>query len=82
MKKYINALLFFAQVAVCAAVILGGVRLIGALCAATMPLLDALFAWFAARALPIVVTVVIGFVLWIFGDICDKQAREERNGKC
>lgn len=81
MKKYINALLFFTQVAVCAAVILGGVRLIGALCTATMPLLDALFAWLAARALPIAVTIVIGFVVWIFGDVCDAQARKER-GRC
>ena len=80
--KYINALLFFAQVAVCAAVILGGFRLIGALCTATMPLLDALFAWLAARVLPIAVTIVIGFVLWIFADVCDAQVREERNGKC
>ena len=82
MKKYLKALLFSAQVVVCAAVILGGVRLIGALCTATMPLLDALFAWLAARALPIAVTVIVGFTVWIFGDVCDKQAREERNGKC
>jgi len=80
--KYIKTLYFLAQVVVCTAVILGGVRLIGALCTATMPLLDALFAWLAARALPIAVTVVIGFIVWIFGDVCDAQAWEERNGKC
>jgi hypothetical protein len=79
--KYLKALYFLAQVVVCTAVILGGVRLAGALCTATMPLLDALLAWLAARALPIAVTVVIGFVVWIFGDVCDAQARKER-GRC
>jgi len=76
--KYIKTLYFLAQVAACAAVILGCVWLAGALCTATMPLLDALLAWLAARALPIAVTVVIGFVVWIFGDVCDAQARKER----
>lgn len=76
--KYLKALYFLAQVAVCAAVILGGARLAGALCAATMPLLDTLLDWLSVHALPIAVTVVIGFVVWIFGDVCDAQAREER----
>ena len=80
--KYIKTLYFLARVVVCGAVILGCVWLAGTLCAATMPLLDALFAWFAARALPIAVTIVIGFVVWIFADVCDKQRREERKGKC
>jgi TRAP-type C4-dicarboxylate transport system permease small subunit len=76
--KYLKTLYFIAQVAICIAVILGGVRLAGALCTATMPLLDALFAWLAARALPIAVTIIVGFIVWIFGDVCDAQARKER----
>lgn len=76
--KYIKAAYFLAQVVVCGAVILGGARLAGALCAATMPLLDTLLDWLSVHALPIAVTVVIGFILWIFGDVCDAQARKER----
>lgn len=76
--KYIRTLFFLAQVVTCAAVILGGARLAGMLCSATMPLIDALLLWLEVHALPIAVTVVIGFLLWIFGDVCDAQVREER----
>lgn len=76
--KYIKAAYFLARVVVCGAVILGCIWLAGTLCTATMPLLDTLLDWLSVHALPIAVTVVIGFVVWIFGDVCDAQARKER----
>ena len=76
--KYLKALYFLAQVAAVCAVIIGAAKGVCLLCAAVTPLLGALLAWLGDHAIVIAVLIVIGFFLWIFGDICDEQVEKER----
>jgi protein-S-isoprenylcysteine O-methyltransferase Ste14 len=76
--KYLKAFYFIAKVAALLAVLLGGCKLLFATCAALDPMLDAVLAWLTDLSGVIAVVIVIGFVLWIFADVCDKQRREER----
>jgi hypothetical protein len=46
-----------------------------------LPVVDAVLAWCEIHWITVTVTVVIGMVVWVFGDICDAQARKER-GRC
>ena len=80
--KYLKAIDFILKVASLLAVLLGGCKLLFATCAALDPMLDAVLAWLTDLSGVFAVVIVIGFVLWIFADVCDKQRREERKGKC
>lgn len=80
--KYLKAIDFILKVAALLAVLLGGCKLLFVTCAALDPLLTAVLAWLADLSGVFAVVIVIGFVLWIFADVCDEQAGKERNGKC
>ncbi len=80
--KYLKAFSFIMKCAAILAVLLGGCKLLFVTCAALDPLLTAVLAWLADLSGVFAVVIVIGFVLWIFADVCDKQRREERKGKC
>ena len=79
--KYIKTLHFLAQIAAVFMAILVAGKLVCVLCAAVDPPLTALLAWMCDNAIVFAVIAVVGFTVWIFGDICDAQARKER-GKC
>lgn len=79
--KYLKAIDFILKVAALLAVLLGGCKLLFVTCAALDPILDAVLNWLADLSGVFAVVIVIGFVLWIFADVCDAQARKER-GQC
>ena len=79
--KYTKAFLLIAQIAAVFMAILVAGKLVCVLCAAVDPPLTALLAWLCDNAIVFAVIAVVGFIVWIFGDICDAQARKER-GRC
>lgn len=76
--KYLKAIDFILKVAALLAALLGGCKLLFVTCAALDPLLTAVLAWLADLSGVFAVVIVIGFVLWIFADVCDEQRREEK----
>ena len=55
-------------------------RVIGLLFAALMPIIDGVLWWLGDHALVFGLLVVIGMLLWVFGDSCDEQVEKE-NGR-
>lgn len=76
--KYLKAINFILKVSAFIAVLLGGCKLLFVTCAALDPILDAVLNWLADLSGVFAVIAVVGFTVWIFGDVCDAQAREER----
>ena len=54
-------------------------RVIGLLFAILMPIIDGVLFWLGDHALVFALVVVIGMLLWIFGDTCDEQKRKENS---
>lgn len=77
--KYLKAIDFILKVAALLAALLGGCKLLFVTCAALDPLLTAVLAWLADLSGVFAVVIVIGFVLWIFADVCDAQKRKEKS---
>ena len=75
--KYLKAIDFILKVAALLAALLGGCKLLFVTCAALDPLLTAVLAWLADLSGVFATVIVIGFVLWIFADVCDEQAGKE-----
>lgn len=80
--KYLKVLGYISKVAAIIAAILGFCKLLFVTCAALDPLFDAVFAWMVDMSGVFAAVIVIGMVVWVFGDVCDEQAREERKDKC
>ena len=60
----------------------GALRLIAGLIALTVPIMDAVLAWMADHALVGGLVVAIGFLLFWFGEECERQMRKEHKDKC
>ena len=80
--KYLRTFYFISNVGFLLVGLLFGLRMIAAIMAATGPVLDAVIGWMADHALVGGLTLAIGFLVFWFGEECERQIRKERNGKC
>lgn len=76
--KYTKAFLFIAQIGAALVAVLFGLRMVGAIFAVVTPILDAVIGWLYDHALVGGLTVAIGFVVFWFGEECERQMRKER----
>ena len=82
MRKYFRAFYFLMQVGLVLLALLFGLRMVAAIMAASEPILDAVIGWLYDHALVGGLMVGIAFLVWWFGDECERQKERERNGKC
>ena len=82
MRKYFRAFYFLMQVGLVLLALLFGLRMVGAIFAVVTPILDAVIAWMYDHALVGGLMVGISFLIWWFGDECDRQKERERKDKC
>jgi len=78
MRKYFRAFYFLMQVGLVLLALLFGLRMVGAIFAVVTPILDAVLAWMSDHALVGGLTLAIGFLLFWFGEECERQMRKER----
>lgn len=76
--KYTKVFYFLAQLGLILLAILFGLRMVGAIFAVVTPILDAVIGWLYDHALVGGLTVAIGFVVFWFGEECERQMRKER----
>ena len=53
-------------------------RIIAGIIALTVPIMDAVLSWMSDHALVGGLTLAIGFVVFWFGEECERQMRKER----
>ena len=80
--KYLRTLNFIICSIALFVLLFAVLRVIGLLFAALMPIIDGVLWWLGDHALWLGLVIAIGMILWVFGDSCDEQVREERKGKC
>ena len=83
--KYMKLYTFIIEVILLALALFGALRLIAGLIALTVPIMDAVLSWMSDHALVGGLTLAIGFLLFWFGEECERQMwreRKERKGKC
>ena len=76
--KYTKAFLFIAQIGAALVAVACGLRIVCGLFAACIPVLDAVLGWMYDHAVIGGMMVGIAFLIWWFGDECERQVREER----
>lgn len=76
--KYLRTLNFIICSIALFVLLFAVLRVIGLLFAALMPIIDGVLWRLGDHALVFGLVVVIGMLLWVFGDSCDEQARKER----
>lgn len=76
--KYTKVFYFLAQLGLILLAILFGLRMLGAIMAAATPILDAVIGWLYEHAIVGGLMVGIAFLVWWFGDECQKQVEKER----
>lgn len=82
MRKYFRAFYFLMQVGLVLLALLFGLRMVGAIFAVVTPILDAVIDWLYDHAIVGGLMVGIAFLVWWFGEECERQMRKERKGKC
>lgn len=78
MRKYFRAFYFLMQVGLVLLALLFGLRMVAAIFAVVTPILDAVIGWLYDHALVGGLTVAIGFVVFWFGEECERAIRRER----
>ena len=76
--KHLKMYTFIIEVILLLLALFGALRLIAGLIALTVPIMDAVLSWMADHALVGGLTVAIGFLLFWFGEECERQIRKER----
>jgi hypothetical protein len=76
--KYMKLYTFIIEVILLLLALFGALRIIAGLIALTVPVMDAVLAWMSDHALVGGLTVAIGFLLFWFGEECERQMRKER----
>ena len=76
--KYLRTLNFIICSIALFVLMFAALRVIGLLFAALMPIIDGVLLWLGDHALLLGLLVVIGMLLWVFGDSCDEQVERER----
>jgi len=78
--KYLRTLSFIICSIALFVLLFAVLRVICLLFAALMPIIDGVLFWLGDHALVFALVVVIGMLLWVFGDSCDEQVERE-NGE-
>ena len=76
--KYLKLYTFIIEVILLALALFGALRLIAGLIALTVPIMDAVLSWMSDHALVGGLTLAIGFLLFWFGEECERQLRKEK----
>ena len=76
--KYLKLYTFIIEVALLLLALFAALRIIAGLIALTIPIMDAVLAWMSDHALVGGLTLAIGFVVFWFGEECERQMRKER----
>ena len=80
--KYMKLYTLVIEVALLLIALFGALRIIAGIIALTVPIMDAVLAWMSDHALVGGLTVAIGFLLFWFGEECERQMRKEHKDKC
>ena len=83
--KYTKVFYFLAQLGLVLFAVLFGLRMVGAIFAVVTPILDAVIGWLYDHAIVGGLMVGIAFLVWWFGEECERairKERKERKGKC
>ena len=83
--KYMKLYTLVIEVILLLIALFGALRIIAGLVALTVPIMDAVLAWMGDHALVGGLTLAIGFLLFWFGEECERairRERKERKGKC
>ena len=76
--KYMKLYTLVIEVILLLIALFGALRLIAGLIALTVPIMDAVLSWMADHALVGGLTLAIGFVVFWFGEECERQIWKER----
>ena len=76
--KYLKKYTLFVEVALLLMALFFALRIIAGIIALTVPIMDAVLAWMSDHALVGGLTLAIGFLLFWFGEECERQMRKER----
>ena len=76
--KYMKLYTLIIEVALLLLALFAALRIIAGIIALTVPIMDAVLAWMSDHALVGGLTVAIGFLLFWFGEECERQMRKER----
>lgn len=83
--KYMKLYTLVIEVILLLIALFGALRIIAGLIALTVPIMDAVLSWMGDHALVGGLTLAIGFLLFWFGEECERairRERKERKGKC
>ena len=76
--KYLKLYTFIIEVILLAIALFGALRIIAGLIALTVPIMDAVLSWMSDHALVGGLVLASGFVVFWFGEECERQIRKER----
>ena len=76
--KYMKLYTLVIEVILLLIALFGALRIIAGLIALTVPIMDAILSWMSDHALVGGLTLAIGFVVFWFGDECERAIRRER----
>ena len=76
--KYMKLYTLVIEVILLFIALFGALRIIAGLIALTVPIMDAVLSWMADHALVGGLTLAIGFLLFWFGEECERAIRRER----
>ena len=76
--KYTKAFLLIAQIGAALVALACGLRIVCGLLAMMIPVLDAVLGWMYDHAIVGGLMVGIAFLVWWFGEECDRQREKER----
>lgn len=76
--KYMKLYTLVIEVILLLIALFAALRIIAGIIALTVPIMDAVLSWMSDHALVGGLTVAIGFLLFWFGEECERQVRKER----
>ena len=76
--KYMKLYTLVIEVILLFIALFGALRIIAGIIALTVPIMDAVLSWMSDHALVGGLTLAIGFLLFWFGEECERQIRRER----
>lgn len=79
--KYLKMYMFFVELGLAFVALIIVIRMIVAVMAVALPVLDAVVGWMADHALVGGLVVAIGFLVFWLGEECERQIRKERKRK-
>lgn len=80
--KYMKLYTLVIEVILLLIALFAALRIIAGLIALTVPIMDVVLAWMSDHALVGGLVLAIGFVVFWFGEECERQMRKEHKDKC